>query len=135
MKKKYPDNIVYNEKSETYDASQRSFPTTVGSQKFEAIKLDKSHSIRANNFFDSKFKELKESYQKLVEEYNWNKIIYESEYSFQPISGKTYHLYQRENQSYWLSIIAPQNWNKKHIGSFKLLTNGKWEKIYGEDKR
>ncbi len=28
MKKKCPDNIVYNENSERYDASKRSYPTT-----------------------------------------------------------------------------------------------------------
>ena len=30
-----------------------------GSQKFEPIKLDKSNSVNANNYFDAKFKELK----------------------------------------------------------------------------
>lgn len=134
MKKKYPDNIVYNEISERYDASKRSYPTSVGSQNFEPIKLDKSNSINANNYFDAKFKELKDSYQKLIEEYKWNKTIYESEFSFQPITGEVYYLYQKENKSYWLSIIAPKNWSKKYIGSFKLLTNGKWEQIF-EDER
>lgn len=132
MKKKHPDNIVFNYDSDSYDASKRTFPTTVGSQNFEPIKLDKSTSVQANNFFESKFKELKDSYQKLVDEYNWNKIIYESEYSFQPIIGQVYHLYQRENQTYWLSIINPTDWNKKHIGSFKLLTNGKWEEVQND---
>ncbi len=134
MKKKRPDNIVYNEKTDTYDASKHSFPTNVGSQNFEPIKLDNSSSIHASNYFESKFKELKESYQQLLKEYKWNKVIYESEYSFQPISGKIYHLYQRKDQSYWLSIISPKNWNKKYIGSFKLLTNGKWEQIYDEGR-
>ena len=48
---KYPDNIVFNENSEHYDASKRSYPTNVGSQKFEPIKLDKTNSINANNYF------------------------------------------------------------------------------------
>ena len=129
MKPNYPDNIVFNENLEDYDASKRSYPTSVGSQNFEPIKLDKTNSINANNYFDAKFKELKSSYQKLVEDYKWNKIVYESEFSFQPIIGEIYYLYQKENKSYWLSIVSPENWNKKYIGSFKLLTNGKWEKV------
>ena len=131
MKKKHPDNIVFNYDSESYDASKRTFPTTVGSQNFDPIKLDKSTSVQANNFFESKFKELKDSYQKLVDEYNWNKIIYESEYSFQPIIGQVYHLYQRddEKKSLFLSLIGPKEWNLLFIGSFKLLSNNKWEKI------
>lgn len=134
MKPKYPDNIVFNENSERYDASKRSYPTNVGSQKFEPIKLDKSNSLNANNYFDAKFKELRDSYQKLVEEYKWNKIIYESEFSFQPKTGEIYFLYQKENKSYWLSIVSPKNWNKKYVGSFKLLTNGKWEQIIDDER-
>ena len=134
MKPKYPDNIVFNENLEDYDASKRSYPTSVGSQKFEPIKLDKSNSNNANNYFDAKFKELKSAYQKLVDDYKWNKIIYESEFSFQPIIGEIYYLYQKENKSYWLSIVSPENWNKKYIGSFKLLTNGKWEKVSKDER-
>ena len=52
----------------------------------------------------------------------WNDLVYKSNYSFKPIQGKIYHLYQRENQSYWQSIVNPKHWNKKFIGSFKLLT-------------
>ena len=63
-----------------------------------------------------------------------HKIIYESEFSFQPIIGEIYYLYQKENKSYWLSIVSPENWNKKYIGSFKLLTNGKWEKVSKDER-
>ena len=69
MKPNYPDNIVFNENLEDYDASKRSYPTSVGSQNFEPIKLDKTNSTNANNYFDAKFKEIKSSYQKLVEDY------------------------------------------------------------------
>ena len=41
--------------------------------KFEPIKLDKSNSINANNYFDAKFKELRESYQKLLRSINGTK--------------------------------------------------------------
>lgn len=121
----YPDSILFNENSERYDASMLSYPMNVGSQKLESIKLDNSNSANVNNYFAAKFKELRDSYEKLVEEYKWNKIIYESEFSFQPKTGEVYFLYQKENKSYWLSNISPKYRNKKHIGSFKLLTNGK----------
>ena len=48
MKKKYPDNIVYNEESDKFDANLKQYPTTVGSQKFEPINVDKSDSIKAD---------------------------------------------------------------------------------------
>ena len=129
MKKKYPDNIVYNEDTDKFDANLKSYPTTVGSQKFEPIKVDKSDSYKADNYFDSRLKELKEEYQKLVEEYNWTRLVYESEYSFQPLLGEEYFLYERENKNLFLSLIKPNEWNKKCVGGFKLMNNGKWDKV------
>lgn len=129
MKKKYPDNIVYNEETEQFDSKLKSYPTTVGSQKFEPIKVDKSDSIKANNYFNSRLNELKEEYKKLVEEYNWTKLVYEAEYNFQPILGEEYFLYERQNRNIFLSLIPPSQWNQKYLGTFKLLNNGKWDKV------
>ena len=127
MKKKYPDNIVYNDESGEFDAKLKSYPTTVGSQKFEPIVVDKGDTIKVNKHFQSKFEELKGEWNKLVEEYEWTSLVYGSRYSFQPIVGETYHLYKEDDL--FLSIIEPHQWDKEHIGSFKLLTNGKWEKV------
>ena len=127
MKKKYPDNIVYNDKSGEFDAKLKSYPTTVGSQKFEPIVVDKGDTIKVNKHFQSKFEELKGEWNKLVEEYEWTSLVYGSRYSFQPIVGETYHLYKEDDL--FLSIIEPHQWDKEHMGSFKLLTNGKWDKV------
>ena len=72
---------------------------------------------------------MKDEYKKLVEEYNWTKLVYEAEYSFEPLVGETYHLYERKNKSIFLSLVAPNEWKQKYIGSFKQLNNGKWENI------
>ena len=127
MKKKYPDNIVYNDESGEFDAKLKSYPTTVGSQKFEPIVVDKGDTIKVNKHFQSKFEELKGEWNKLVEEYEWTSLVYGSRYSFQPIVGETYHLYKEDDL--FLSIIEPHQWDKEHMGSFKLLTNGKWDKV------
>ena len=129
MKKKYPDNIVYNEELQKFDANLKPYPTSVASQGFEPIKVDKSTRANANNFFEGRLNELKEEYRKLVEEYNWTKLVYEAEYSFQPTVGHDYHLYERKDKNLWLSLIGPDEWDQPYIGTFKLLTNGKWERI------
>ena len=77
----------------------------------------------------SGLKELKKEYQELVEEYNWTKLVYESEYNFQPLLGKEYFLYERKDKNLFLSLIKPMEWNQTYIGSFKLMNNGKWDKI------
>ena len=61
MKKKYPDNIVYNYETQEFDASKKEYPTSVGAQKFETIKVDKSDSLKANKYFESRLNELRTS--------------------------------------------------------------------------
>ena len=129
MKKKYPDNIVYNEESGEFDAKLKQYPTTVGSQKFEPISVDKSDSLKADKYFQSRLSELKDEYKRLVEEYNWTSLVYNSTYNFQPILGENYHLYENKNKDLFLSLIEPSQWKQTYIGTFKLLNNGKWEKV------
>ena len=128
-KKKYPDNVVYDYELEKFDANTKPYPTTLGSQSFEPIKVDKSSISNANDYFQSRLNELKDEYQKLVEEYNWTKLVYESSYNFQPIIGEIYHMYEKNDKTLWLSLIGPNEWDQPYIGSFKLLTDGKWEKF------
>lgn len=129
MKKKYPDNIVYNETTGKFDANLKNYPTTVGSQKFEPIVVDKSEGIKADKFFNSRLTELKKEYELLVSKYVDTKLVYGSDYNFQPIVGETYHLYERKNGSKFLSMISPDDWKQEHVGSFILLNNGTWEKL------
>tara|TARA_R110001592_G_scaffold97833_1_gene279862 strand:+ start:1050 stop:1442 length:393 start_codon:yes stop_codon:yes gene_type:complete len=128
IKKKYPDNIVYNYETGEFDASKKEYPTSVSAQKFEPIKVDKSDSLKANKYFESRLDELKDEYKKLVNEYNWTSLVYESTYNFQPILGEPYYLYTK-NTGLFLSLISPDQWNMDYIGTFKLLNNGKWEKV------
>ena len=129
MKKKYPDNIVYDYELDKFDANTKAYPTSIGAQSFEPIKVDKSDIRKANNYFDSRLNELKSEYRKLVKEYNWTSLVYKSNYSFQPLIGEEYHLYEKTDKELFLSLIAPNEWNQLHVGTFKLLNNGKWEKL------
>ena len=128
MKKKYPDAVVYNTKTGEFDAKNKPYPTSVNAPSFKPIKVDKGDSIKANKYFESRMAEIKEEYKKLVEEYNWTSLVYESTYNFQPIVGESYYLYQNTNKNLFLSLISPDEWNMEYLGTFKLLTNGKWEK-------
>ena len=120
MKKKYPDAVVYNTKTGEFDAKIKPYPTSVSAPSFKPIKVDKGDSIRANKYFESRMAEIKEEYKKLVDE---------STYNFQPIVGECYYLYQNKDKNLFLSLIAPNEWNMEYLGTFKLLTNGKWEKL------
>ena len=124
MKKKYPDAVVYNTKTGEFDAKNKPYPTSVNAPSFKPIKVDKGDSIKANKYFESRMAEIKEEYKKLVEEYNWTSLVYESTYNFQPILGEPYYLYTK-NTGLFLSLISPDQWNMDYICTFKLLNNGK----------
>jgi hypothetical protein len=99
-----------------------------GNIKFDG-SLWKSNGIKeSQNEFDERYEEIKNQFEKLQEDFYWNKIVYESKFNFEPKIGNIYHLYENENENI-LSIISPTEWKKKHIGSFRLKYNMKWERI------
>jgi len=90
--------------------------------------MNKVSEINSN--FQAKYDEIKKDVEKLIEEYNWNDLIYSKvQYNFQPSIGNIYHLYERKDLSLFLSMISPDSWNQKFIASFRLDSNGKWNKI------
>jgi hypothetical protein len=128
MNKERPDNVVFSEEK-GYNASLLPYATTVGAP---VIKVDdvvswKSRGIsNVNKEFENKFNELKSQYQSLMEEYEWNELVYQSKFSFEPVIGETYHLYRGDDGINFLSLIGPNEWNKEHIGTFKLNSDKKW---------
>ena len=86
-----------------------------------------------SKYFNKRLGELKEEWDKLVGEYESTKLIYETTYTFQPILGEVYHIYRSKDGKSFLNLINPNEWNREHLGSYKLNTNGTWEKIdYGD---
>ena len=128
MTKEIPDNIVYSDEK-GYLASLLPYSSTVGAP---VIKVDdvvswKSRGIsNVNKEFENKFNELKIQYQNLMQEYEWNELVYSSKFSFEPVIGEIYHLYRGEDGVNFLSLISPLEWNKEHIGTFKLNSDKKW---------
>ena len=85
-------------------------------------------SVDVNNYLSTKFIELKEEYAKLITLYKWNELVSKSEFSFIPIKGHTYYLYQREDEKLFLSLIEPEYWNQLFVGEVTLDSDNKWIK-------
>lgn len=131
MEKEKPDNIVYSvEKG--YHANILPYGTSVGAP---VIKVDdlvswKSRGVHTvNKEFENKFTELRLQYEKLMEEFEWNELVYNSKFSFEPVIGEIYHLYNGDDANHFLSLIGPTEWNKEHIATFKLNSDKKWIKL------
>jgi hypothetical protein len=52
--------------------------------------------------------------------------VYNAKFAFEPVIGETYHMYLGDDGIEFLSLIAPNEWNKEFIGSFKLNSDKKW---------
>ena len=70
--------------------------------------------------------ELREAYLRVIDAFNWNKLIYEAHFGFEPVVGEVYHLY-RMDKGWQLSLIEPERWHQRWVGSFRLNADGRWQ--------
>jgi hypothetical protein len=73
-----------------------------------------------------KLTEIRETYLAAIDHFNWNKLIYEADLSFEPIIGQTYHLYEVRGRRL-LSMIAPDQWYHKHLATVRLNVDRQWK--------
>ena len=137
MENKKPDNVVYTVEA-GYNANVLPYATGVGAP---VIRVDdvvswKSRGIdNVNKELGNKFNELKLQYEKLMQEYEWNELVYSAKFSFEPVIGEIYHLYRDAAGVNFLSLIGPNEWNKEHIGTFKLNSDKKWILLNAQDSQ
>ena len=136
-KTKLPDNIVFDEESQSFNANILPYGSNIGapSIKLNNLSLWKSRGISSyKSVLKSKVDKIKDEYSVLVDEYNTNDLLYNAKYDFEPIIGEVYHLYEKEDKDEnFLSLIHPKTWRKKHLGSFKINSEKVWIKISDKD--
>lgn len=74
----------------------------------------------------AELEELQQRYIATIDRFNWNRLVYSAEFRFEPILGRTYHLY-RGAQGLVLSMVDPGEWGLEFLGSFRLNTDRCWE--------
>jgi hypothetical protein len=129
---KKPDNVVFNTETQKYDAALKPYGTNVGAPVITTADTNawKNRSInKINHKVEAKYLELKAEYEKMMQEFEYNNLIFDSKFAFEPIIGEVYHLYKRENGESFLSIIAPEQCRFDALGSFYLNADHLWEKI------
>ena len=130
-KDKKPDQVVFNEQTETYDAALKPYATNVGAPAIQVTDTSawkKRNVHKANKQLKAKYLEIKAEYDKMIEELEYNNLVYSARFNFEPIVGETYHLYRDKNEQPFLSIIAPNHCTFDYIGSFQLNSEQMWKK-------
>jgi len=132
MKEKKPDAVVFDEKEQQYNAKLLPYASGVAAPKIvppDVSTWKNTNIISANQQFKSKFESIKDAYAKMMEQFEYNALIYSAKFNFEPINGVVYHLYKAKDDSSFLSLIAPAECNFNHLGSFKLNTDKMWVKV------
>ena len=131
-KAKKPDQVVFDEEQQSYDASLKPYATNLGAPaiQVEDVTAWKKRNIhKANKQLKTKYLEIKAQYDAMLEELEYNNLVYSARFNFEPIVGETYHLYRDKKEQPFLSIIAPTDCNFDYIGSFELNSEQMWKKI------
>ena len=105
------------------------YPTHVGSPKIEPKDLTafKKHGLnKVDRVVKRRFDELVKEAETLQKSILLQQEVYESNYRFEPIIGEIYHLYEDDDGGKTLSIIAPNQWSKKHLYSVVLNSDMTW---------
>ena len=126
MIKKIPDNVVFNNVENKYDAFKKPYPTSLSSPNFDKISIRKI-SNSAVELLKTKFNEINSEYKVFLDQVKYNELVYNSKYNFKPLPGREYYLYKKSEYNF-LSLIKPSEWNQTFIGSFTLMSNDLWKR-------
>jgi len=129
---KKPDNVVFNAETQKYDAAIKPYATSVGAPVItmnDTIAWKNRSISKVNQKVKAKYLQLKAEYEKMMDEFEYNSLIFSAKFNFEPIVGDVYHLYKRDNDETFLSIIAPDECSFNSIGSFYLNADQIWEKV------
>lgn len=129
---KKPDLVVFNEETQQYDAALKPYGTSASAPAIKPLHTAtwRNDGVqRVNKQFKTKFEEVKKQYEALMEKFQYNDLVYNAAFNFEPIVGETYHLYNNAKEVTFLSIIAPEECTFEHLGSFQLNSDKMWEKV------
>ena len=133
MKKdKKPDQVVYNVETKNYDAALKPYATSVGAPVITVSDTTswKNRSVaKVNHKTKAKYLELQQAYAAMMHEFEFNNLILNAEFSFEPVIGETYHLYLNKEEIHFLSLIAPDQCNFNFVGSYMLNADQVWQEV------
>lgn len=108
-------------------------PIDQGRTKALAIEAMHKQTDLQMNQIRKQMELLAEQAKKIQKRVEISEIIYGAEMGFKPLIGKTYHLYQRSDQTAVLSVVGPDEWGRKgcpyqdFLATICLLADHTWE--------
>ncbi len=128
---KKPDGVAWDEENEAYIAKLLPYATSNSSPVINIPNVDafkqKGWKKSPNNFRqNSKIFKIKSKPLLPLPPTQKRSIL--QNLNLNPSWGKVTTFMQGKNGENFLSLIAPSDWNKKHLGTFRLNGEYKWER-------
>ena len=108
------------------------YPHHVAAPKIEPLYLSTFNKLQAHKVSKSLQKradEIASLMKSLQEDYALNLQLYSATRSFEPVLGEIYHLYEKQDGTQFLSLIAPTEWKQKYLYSGSLNSDGTWSRV------
>jgi len=131
LKKKKPDQVVWNDEQEDYIARLLPYAFQASGPVIKIPNVDafKQKGVeKVSKQLQTELEELQDKIKKFVKSASDTQRVYTAKFKFEPLVGETYFLYKGDKEDY-LSLIPPEQWKKKFIGAFKLSSEYKWERV------
>lgn len=107
-------------------------PEDQGKLKSRALNaMEHQTDMQLNQIYEQ-MKLLADQAKKLNDRKSISEFIYQAEIRFEPFINHTYHLYKKQNGTYLLSLIGPNQWGRSGVelqfmATVKLLADHTWD--------
>lgn len=131
LKKKKPDQVVWDQEQQDYIARLLPYATQANGPVIKIPNVDafKQKGVeKVSKQLQTELEELQNKIKNFVKSASDTQKVYTAKFKFEPLVGEVYFLYQGEKEEY-LSLIPPNQWKKKFLGAFRLSSEYKWEQV------
>ena len=128
---KKPDGVAWDDESEAYIAKLLPYATSNSSPVIHIPNVDafkKKGVDKVSKQFQAELNDLQNKIKSFATLAADTQQVYSAKFKFEPIVGESYHLYNGKNGESFLSLIAPSDWDKEYLGTFRLNSDYKWER-------
>ena len=112
-------------------------PDDMGKVKGRSVLAMRQQTDRQMNQLYEQMEVLARQAKLLADRKEISERIYDAAMGFEPIISETYYLYEKEDGSDLMSLVAPEEWGRsfkysRYLAKVKLLADHTWEVEYKE---
>jgi hypothetical protein len=112
-------------------------PDDMGKVKGRSVLAMRQQTDRQMNQLYEQMEVLARQAKLLADRKKISERIYDAAMGFEPIISETYYLYEKEDGSDLMSLVAPEEWGRsfkysRYLAKVKLLADHTWEVEYNE---